>query len=708
MSSGCGDVLSLEDLKTAKKHQLFEAEVITGKQGGVAEGADIDYATNQVTGQTQKTLPAVLRDAGFRPAPFTFTTGGTLGVNDADLAVLWPIPDGGDGNYYAWKGALPKIIPAASTPLTAGGIAETAWVPIPDTLEVFNTLAQENGLGFIGNFHSVASMVAAADFQENQRYITLGYYTPGDGGGGEYLIKSGVTPDGFVNHDVGGGLTAVLQLKNGVIDVRQGGAKSQGTAGYNALDDAKDAHDALEWVFGHYRSVRVSGHYLCKGVLRTPPHYGGLGLYADDYRWTLEGFDDATIFFDLTGVPLSERGNGWAVAFGFSNKDYTQPNTWENGSTLVNGVQRNISIRNISFWNRNWTETKQNADTLDLEIGLGLFAAEMVTVENVVTWGFRANCVSSCFASTFTNCRFRNGMYGFNPYAGTTIVGNSIFAGSNKYGITTRTIPGLTSTHPITYGLTLNAPATDASREFAYDLDAVYGCVINVASMEGFLGDGVVVGSTSRDVSINGVVTTPYVGTGRPLKVENGAINVSLNDVYIPTENYGDYALYISSATSTPQVKLNNVRSGNESTLTNLSDVRKKYMRRQRVAFMYTAITPGTNVITIPLDDFMGMNNNFGETASYAYAFHYLRMKLKVNDGTNFFVYDFDLWARRASAPTYAYEMALIRSSSINGVALPAITQSIVLSGSNILITVSPPSGTWNIIGCDISPTGSL
>ncbi|WIL01960.1 tail spike protein [Salmonella phage S4lw] len=132
MSSGCGDVLSINDLQIAKKHQIFEAEVITGKQGGVAGGADIDYATNQVTGQTQKTLPAVLRDAGFSPASFNFTTGGTLGVNDADKAVLWPKEDGGDGNYYAWRGSLPKVIPAASTPLTTGGISDSAWVAFGD------------------------------------------------------------------------------------------------------------------------------------------------------------------------------------------------------------------------------------------------------------------------------------------------------------------------------------------------------------------------------------------------------------------------------------------------------------------------------------------------------------------------------------------------------------------------------------------------
>lgn len=149
MSSGCGDVLSLADLQTAKKHQIFEAEVITGKQGGVASGADIDYATNQVTGQVQKTLPAVLRDAGFRPAPFTFTTGGTLTVTDADMAVLWPIADGGDGNYYAWKGALPKVIPANSTPATTGGVSDSAWVPVSEAA-LRSDLASNSGAGRVG------------------------------------------------------------------------------------------------------------------------------------------------------------------------------------------------------------------------------------------------------------------------------------------------------------------------------------------------------------------------------------------------------------------------------------------------------------------------------------------------------------------------------------------------------------------------------
>ncbi len=132
MSSGCGDVLSLADLQTAKKHQIFEAEVITGKSGGVAGGADIDYATNAVTGQTQKTLPAVLRDLGFEPASFDFTTGGTLSSEDRNKAVLWPLSSGGDGAYYTWQGTLPKTIPASSTPSSSGGVGTGAWKALGD------------------------------------------------------------------------------------------------------------------------------------------------------------------------------------------------------------------------------------------------------------------------------------------------------------------------------------------------------------------------------------------------------------------------------------------------------------------------------------------------------------------------------------------------------------------------------------------------
>ena len=134
MSSGCGDVLSLADLQTAKKHQIFEAEVITGKSGGVAGGADIDYATNQVTGQTQKTLPAVLRDAGFSPVSWDFSTGGTLTGNDRDKVVYDPVSK----TWYSYAGALPVVVPASFNP-----VGNANWKPQTDS-DLRNDLASSS------------------------------------------------------------------------------------------------------------------------------------------------------------------------------------------------------------------------------------------------------------------------------------------------------------------------------------------------------------------------------------------------------------------------------------------------------------------------------------------------------------------------------------------------------------------------------------
>lgn len=144
MSSGCGDVLSLADLQTAKKHQIFEAEVITGKSGGVAGGADIDYATNQVTGQTQKTLPAVLRDAGFSPVSWDFSAGGTLTAGDRDKVVYDPVSK----TWYSYAGTLPVTVPAGFNP-----VGNSDWKPQTDPdlrAELEDTSSTSNGDNLIG------------------------------------------------------------------------------------------------------------------------------------------------------------------------------------------------------------------------------------------------------------------------------------------------------------------------------------------------------------------------------------------------------------------------------------------------------------------------------------------------------------------------------------------------------------------------------
>lgn len=201
MSSGCGDVLSLEDLKTAKKHQTFEAEVITGRAGGVSSGAEIDFATNQVTGQVQKTLPAILRDMGFDPAAFDFTTGGT--VTARDTVVYNPA----DNNWYSWAGTLPHVVAPGTNPLL-----DANWKPRTDQL-LRQNLASNYGYSLIGSFPSWASMKNSVITEAGKVY-KLKSYVDGHAaiafpaGGGEFISKFGAAVDD-------GGSICVPSINNG-------------------------------------------------------------------------------------------------------------------------------------------------------------------------------------------------------------------------------------------------------------------------------------------------------------------------------------------------------------------------------------------------------------------------------------------------------------------------------------------------------------
>lgn len=163
MSSGCGDVLSLADLQTAKKHQIFEAEVITGLQGGVVGGAPIDYATNQITGQVQKTLPAILRDTGFEPASFDFTIGGTLGVNDRDKVVYDPVSK----TWYSWGGALPHVIAAGTNP-----VGNADWTPQTDP-NIRDYFLQSNGSDFGYKFSALTATTQRTVQDKLDEYASL-------------------------------------------------------------------------------------------------------------------------------------------------------------------------------------------------------------------------------------------------------------------------------------------------------------------------------------------------------------------------------------------------------------------------------------------------------------------------------------------------------------------------------------------------------
>lgn len=324
MSSGCGDVLSLEDLQIAKKHQTFEAEVITGKSGGVSGGDDIDYATNQVTGQVQKTLPAVLRDAGFTPAGFTFQTGGTLSATDRDKVVY----DSASMAWYSWSGTLPKVIPAGTNPLL-----DVNWKPQTDP-NLRNNLAAADGEKLIGEASNISALRTIEPTYDKQR-ITLREHTVGTGkGGGQFravLAGSSYTDNnGTIIKTTGG--AAWLRVNADVLNPLMFGAVGNGTANdapaiNNMLAVGARQSNLLGLVYGIGDTIynqHTTRHIMRDGNLKYLPAAG-----------TLPMMRIKNAFHEVYGVNLD--GTGTTTNLGY---------LWE-GNTARSGKIHDCEIKNV-------------------------------------------------------------------------------------------------------------------------------------------------------------------------------------------------------------------------------------------------------------------------------------------------------------------------------------------------------------------------
>lgn len=111
------------------------------------------------------------------------------------------------GEYYRWDGSFPKIVPAGSTPETAGGIGLGAWVGVGA-----NALRGELGV-IAKQFESVADAVADKTLKAGQLVTTISYHAGWaatvrgrPSGGNDYVVVSGTgASDGgsFINTDNG-------------------------------------------------------------------------------------------------------------------------------------------------------------------------------------------------------------------------------------------------------------------------------------------------------------------------------------------------------------------------------------------------------------------------------------------------------------------------------------------------------------------------
>lgn len=78
------------------------------------------------TGTVRRSFQQIIMDMGFEPLSGSFQSGATLTQRNQVLQ------DTSTGVFYSWNGTLPKVVAAASTPATSGGIGATAWVDRTD------------------------------------------------------------------------------------------------------------------------------------------------------------------------------------------------------------------------------------------------------------------------------------------------------------------------------------------------------------------------------------------------------------------------------------------------------------------------------------------------------------------------------------------------------------------------------------------------
>ena len=190
------DVTTVSDLETNKKHITFCNEVITGKAGGIASGADIAAATNAVTGQIQKTLPQVIEDLG--PQYFADWPGAgdpPVTLTNSGQALRYQLAGGGDGHDYCWSGVFPKTVNPGDTPTPLGS---GGWIDRSD-VTFQNDLASESGASKVGAFDSIAALRLSSALPVGKTVRVISYHAGWAAiakppiGGGEFVVMSDST-----------------------------------------------------------------------------------------------------------------------------------------------------------------------------------------------------------------------------------------------------------------------------------------------------------------------------------------------------------------------------------------------------------------------------------------------------------------------------------------------------------------------------------
>lgn len=418
------DVLTIDDLIADKKHSNFFAEVVTGKTGGLSTGADIATATNQVTGQVQKTVPAIAQtvedDFAARVAGMAFTRVGTFTagatLTDMRQTLLWEVSQGGDGREYGWTGSfLPagKVVPAGSspTPVSAGN-----WVDrTEDRLRSDINVVQKR-------FNSVADMKIGIQLGDEGKLVEwVSYYYDGwavsyskiRGGNKGVVVAAGtgVADDGSL-FDTNSGLQ-VRAIFDDDIYAEHFGLNVTNTNNEVCINKA------LMYIYNTTTNKTMSWdgatHNTKKGTLK-------IGI-ADTYTLSNEIYVPAGVSFDLGGSQLYQSNkDSHALNYKYdASLSYGYGNFFNGAfNGVLRGVGAGLSTKAGLYLDRSNHSLFSNLKIFGFKRGIAALEVQYSTFENIASqynrigWHISAHPDATnltCIDNNYTNC-----VSNFNEY----------------------------------------------------------------------------------------------------------------------------------------------------------------------------------------------------------------------------------------------------------------------------------------------------
>lgn len=301
---------------------------------------------------------------GLTPAAGSFQAGGTITDRNQTLY------DEVSHVFYAWGGALPKVVAAGSTPATAGGTGVGAWSDKTD-------LMLRSDINIVQKrFACVADMVADTSLSVGKIVETIGYYNDWHGneeakGGNKYeVVAAGTgTEDGGTFISLNNGLQAKGLFFDGIINVCQFGAKGDALS-----DDTASIQAAIYFSNANsYKTYIPSGTYRITQTItcNMGSHYSESGtyIYGDGRSSTNIRLNHTTgevipIFKPLTGTyNLTVKD----VHFSADNEALCDGVIFDNpvsgvifDQVDISGVRKGV-ICNDDAWINSWTRMKIDA-----------------------------------------------------------------------------------------------------------------------------------------------------------------------------------------------------------------------------------------------------------------------------------------------------------------------------------------------------------